>query len=149
MDARWWPKRLEGKPHLAPHHIVHSTSIRCDNLYTFLSQHQVTALLNELGLTYESKYIDFANKPAEFLKVAPNGRIPAIVDHHRGDKVVWESVAILLYLEHHYDKDNKFWFTDEDEISEAQQWLLFQASGIGPYFGQKVHETNRHCATTS
>ncbi len=97
-------------------------------------------MLNELGLTYESKHIDFANKPAEFLKVAPNGRIPAIVDHHRGDKVVWESVAILLYLEHHYDKDNKFWFTDEDEISEAHQWLLFQASGIGPYFGQKVPE---------
>lgn len=102
---------------------------------------QVAALLKELGLTYESKYVDFANKPTEFLKVAPNGRIPALVDHKRNDKVVWESVAVLLYLQHHYDKENKFWFTDEDEIADAHQWLLFQASGIGPYFGQKVTHT--------
>jgi len=106
-------------------------------------------LLKELGLTYESKYIDFANKPAEFLKVQPNGRIPALVDHKRHDKAVWESVAILLYLVHHYDKENKFWFTDEDEIADAHQWLLFQASGVGPYFGQKVcaiepRHTRRH-----
>jgi glutathione S-transferase len=66
---------------------------------------KVTALLKELGLTYEAKYIDFANKPAEFLAVQPNGRIPAIIDHARNDKTVWESVAVLLYLEHHYDKE--------------------------------------------
>jgi glutathione S-transferase len=70
--------------------------------------------------------------------VQPNGRIPALIDHQRGDKTVWESVAILLYLVHHYDKENRLWFTDPDEIADGHQWLLYQASGIGPYFGQKV-----------
>lgn len=55
-------------------------------------------------------------------------------------QTLWESVAILLYLVHHYDKEKRLWFTNEDEIADANQWLLFQASGIGPYFGQKVTE---------
>ena len=49
-------------------------------------------VLEELGLTYESVYLDFSKKEQkspEFLKVNPNGRIPAIVDHHNGDFTVW------------------------------------------------------------
>lgn len=57
---------------------------------------------------------------------------------------LWESVAILLYLVHHYDKENKLWFTNEDEIADAHQWLLFQASGVGPYFGQKAWFDHYH-----
>jgi glutathione S-transferase len=53
-------------------------------------------------------------------------------------------VAVLLYLEHHYDKENKFWFTDPDQIADGHQWLLFQASGVGPYFGQKVRQPSSH-----
>eukprot|EP01087_Luapelamoeba_hula_P001172 TRINITY_DN1091_c0_g2_i1.p1 TRINITY_DN1091_c0_g2~~TRINITY_DN1091_c0_g2_i1.p1 ORF type:complete len:222 (+),score=42.10 TRINITY_DN1091_c0_g2_i1:95-760(+) len=105
---------------------------------------KVAALLNELGLTYESKFVDFQNKPAEFLAIAPNGRIPVIVDHSRNDKTLFESVAILLYIVHHYDKENRLWFTNEDEIADAHQWLLFQVSGIGPYFGQKAWFSNFH-----
>ncbi|KAL0486237.1 glutathione S-transferase [Acrasis kona] len=105
---------------------------------------KVNALLRELNVSFESKYVEFSNKDPEFLKVQPNGRIPVIIDHNRNDKVLWESVAILLYLVHHYDKDNKLWFTNEDEISDAHQWLLFQASGVGPYFGQKAWFSNFH-----
>eukprot|EP01117_Protostelium_nocturnum_P009374 TRINITY_DN3348_c1_g1_i2.p1 TRINITY_DN3348_c1_g1~~TRINITY_DN3348_c1_g1_i2.p1 ORF type:complete len:219 (-),score=63.52 TRINITY_DN3348_c1_g1_i2:66-722(-) len=105
---------------------------------------KVAALFRELGLTYEPKYIDFQNKPAEFIKVDPNGRIPAIIDHKRGDFSLFESVAILLYIVKHYDKENRLWFTSEDDIAVANQWLLFQASGVGPYFGQKAWFSNYH-----
>jgi len=105
---------------------------------------KVHAQLVELGISFDSKYIDFANKDPAFLAIQPNGRIPAIIDHKRKDKTLWESVAILLYLEHHYDKENKLWFTDEDDISDAHQWLLFQASGVGPYFGQAAWFSNFH-----
>src|SRR5687767_12002214 len=49
---------------------------------------KVTSLLNELNVPYESKYFDFSTgKPAEFTAIAPNGKIPLIVDHKRNDKV--------------------------------------------------------------
>ncbi|PRP85518.1 hypothetical protein PROFUN_06750 [Planoprotostelium fungivorum] len=105
---------------------------------------KVVALLKELNLSYNTIFVDFQNKTPDFLSKNPNGRAPAIVDHKRNDKALWESVAILLYLEHHYDKENRLWFTNEDEIADANQWLLFQASGIGPYFGQKAWFSNFH-----
>ena len=59
-------------------------------------------VLEELGLTYESVYLDFSkkqHKAPEFTKYNPNGRIPALIDHQNGDFVIWESSAIVLYLE--------------------------------------------------
>ena len=53
---------------------------------------KVATVLEELGLTYESVYLDFSKKEQkgpEFLKINPNGRIPAIVDHHNDDFTVW------------------------------------------------------------
>ncbi|PRP87164.1 hypothetical protein PROFUN_01426 [Planoprotostelium fungivorum] len=91
---------------------------------------KVVALMRELNISYETVFPDLSNKTLDFTDTTPNGRVPVIVDHRRNDKTLWESVAILLYLEHHYDKENRLWFTNEDDIADANQWLLFQASGI-------------------
>lgn len=61
----------------------------------------VAFLLNALGLTYETKFLDFQkgeHKQEAFTKINPNGRIPALVDHQNNDYTVWESKACLLYL---------------------------------------------------
>ena len=76
-----------------------------------------------------------------FLKLNPNGRIPTIVDHARGDFPVFETAAILLYLQQHYDKENKFGFDMNavpDDYSEMLQWIFFVVSlwqlfGIGEH----------------
>ncbi|GAA6013694.1 hypothetical protein JCM11491_005061 [Sporobolomyces phaffii] len=102
----------------------------------------VVFLLKALGLPYETKYLDFAKgeqKGAEFVKLNPNGRIPALVDHDNGDFVVWESKAILLYLVRKYDTEKKFTVTGIEDEARLDTWLFFQASGQGPYFGQAAH----------
>ena len=53
---------------------------------------KVAIVLEELGLTYESVYLDFKKgeqKAPDYLKINPNGRIPAIIDHHNNDFIVW------------------------------------------------------------
>jgi len=102
---------------------------------------KVTHLLSELGLTYESIYLNFHEKQQqapEFRRINPNGRIPAIIDHANSDFVLWESNAILLYLVDRYDKDRQFSVTTDAEKAIQNQWLFFQASGQGPYFGQYI-----------
>lgn len=74
-----------------------------------------------------------------FLKINPNGRIPALVDRTRGDFAVFETAAILLYLEQHYDKERHFSFdpaTQPDEYSEMLQWIFFTHGGVAPMMGQ-------------
>ncbi|KAL1865926.1 hypothetical protein VTK73DRAFT_5010 [Phialemonium thermophilum] len=102
---------------------------------------KVAMVLAELGLTYETKYLDFSKreqKGPEFLKLNPNGRIPAIVDHGYNDFTLWESNAIIEYLVAKYDKSCKLYFPDFDNQQYVRQWLYFQASGQGPYYGQAV-----------
>ena len=63
-----------------------------------------------------------------FIKLNPNGRIPVLVDSNRSNFTVFESAAILLYLEQHYDTQLKFSFdprTRPDEYSEMLQWMFF------------------------
>ena len=63
-----------------------------------------------------------------FIKLNPNGRIPVLVDSNRSNFTVFESAAILLYLEQHYDTQLKFSFdprTRPDEHSEMLQWMFF------------------------
>ncbi|GBE89061.1 glutathione S-transferase C-terminal-like protein [Sparassis latifolia] len=102
---------------------------------------KVAIVLAELGLSYESVYLDFnkgENKAEAHTKYNPNGRIPTIIDHANNDFVVWESGAILTYLVEKYDKQHKLSVSGfEDKIIQLQ-WIFFQASGQGPYFGQGV-----------
>ncbi|KAI0829863.1 glutathione S-transferase C-terminal-like protein [Trametes gibbosa] len=100
---------------------------------------KVAFVLEELGLTYESKYLDFSKgeqKAEEHTSLNPNGRIPTLVDHTNGDFTIWESNAILIYLVDRYDKEKKISVTEEGDKYKLYQWLFFQASGQGPYFGQ-------------
>ncbi|KAI0659286.1 glutathione S-transferase C-terminal-like protein [Cubamyces menziesii] len=102
---------------------------------------KVTIVLEELGLEYNTVAIDISkgeHKGPEYTKLNPNGRLPALVDHSNGDFTIWESDAILLYLVEKYDKEHKFSVTEANEKFALLQWLFFQASGQGPYFGQAV-----------
>ena len=77
----------------------------------------------------------------EFLAVAPNNRIPAMVDHEPkgGGKPIsiFESGAMLLYLA---EKTGKFLPAKSDKArGELLSWMFFVSSGVGPYFGQAVH----------
>ena len=66
-----------------------------------------------------------------FIKMNPNGRIPVLVDTNRDNFTVFETAAILLYLEQHYDTELKFSFdpqTRPNEYSEMLQWMFFTVS---------------------
>ncbi|KAI0659471.1 glutathione S-transferase C-terminal-like protein [Cubamyces menziesii] len=96
-------------------------------------------VLEELGLEYESIYLDFQKgeqKAPEYTKFNPNGRIPTLIDHSNNDFVVWESNAILTYLVDKYDPEGKISVKGFEEKIHQLQWLFFQSSGQGPYFGQ-------------
>jgi len=107
---------------------------------------KITVFLDELkeayGLKYDLETIDLkTNKQKEpwFIAINPNGRIPAIVDRSRDNFKVFESAAILLYLQQHYDKENKFGFdpvTEANDYSETLQWISFAHGGVGPMQGQ-------------
>jgi GST-like protein len=98
---------------------------------------KVALFLEEAGLPYELVPVDTRkgdqHKP-EFLAINPNAKVPAIVD---GDVTVFDSNAILLYLA---EKTGKFLPPKGDKArAELLSWLLFVASGVGPYSGQSVH----------
>ncbi|WP_308911183.1 glutathione S-transferase family protein [Pseudokordiimonas caeni] len=98
--------------------------------------HKVSIALEEMGVDYELRHLDFSakeQKSPEFLKINPNGRIPAIVDHEAGDLTIFESGAILLYLA---DKYGKLIAPDGPARWAAIQWLMFQMGGVGPMQGQ-------------
>ncbi|KAI0372096.1 glutathione S-transferase C-terminal-like protein [Pilatotrama ljubarskyi] len=102
---------------------------------------KVALVLHELGLEYETVNVDTTKneqKSPEFLKLNPNGRVPVLVDHNNNDFTIWESGAILLYLIEKYDPEHKLSVEDPEEHSQLLQWLFFQNSGQGPYFGQAM-----------
>jgi GST-like protein len=97
---------------------------------------KISIALEELGLPYTVKPISLSKleqKEEWFLKINPNGRIPAIVDHDNGDFQVFESGAILIYLA---EKTGKLLPTEPKARSQVLQWLMFQMSGVGPMMGQ-------------
>jgi GST-like protein len=102
---------------------------------------KVALFLEEAALPYEAIPVDTRKgdqfKPA-FAAVNPNGKVPAIVD---GDVTVFDSNAILLYLA---EKTGKF-LPKPAARGELLSWLMFVASGVGPFSGQAVHF--RHHAT--
>jgi GSH-dependent disulfide-bond oxidoreductase len=92
--------------------------------------------LEELALPYQVRRIDFDKREQKepwYLKINPNGRIPAIVDHGNGDFAVFESGALMIYLA---EKTGKLLPTDVKGRSLVIQWLMFQMGGIGPMMGQ-------------
>jgi glutathione S-transferase len=97
---------------------------------------KVSVALEELALPYAVHAIDLSKgeqKSEAFLRLNPNGRIPAIVDRDNGDFAVFESGAILLYLA---EKTGRLMPGDAKGRSLVTQWLMFQMSGIGPMMGQ-------------
>jgi glutathione S-transferase len=75
-------------------------------------------------------------KTREYLAINPNGRLPAIYDPNT-DLTLWESGAIIEYLVDRYDTSRKISFEPgSKEAQLARQWLFFQASSHGPYYGQ-------------
>ncbi len=93
--------------------------------------------LEEMALPYEVHLINLGKgeqRDPDYLKICPNGRIPAIIDTEAGISV-FESGAILLYLA---EKSGKLMPTDLAGRYDVMQWLMFQMSGIGPMQGQAV-----------
>lgn len=108
------------------------------DLYTAATPNgwKASVALEELALPYTVHAIDLQSKQQkspEFLKINPNGRIPAIVDREAGDFAVFESGAILVYLA---EKAGKLLPSDAKGRSLVMQWLMFQMGGIGPMMGQ-------------
>ena len=98
---------------------------------------KVALFLEEAGLTYESIPVDTRKDEQfapNFAKLNPNNKVPVIVD---GDATVFDSNAILLYLA---EKTGRL-LPDQTAAcrGELLSWLMFVASGIGPYSGQCVH----------
>jgi glutathione S-transferase len=106
---------------------------------------KVNVLLKELGLPYSISSFTYADvKGAEYVAINPNGRFPALQDPNTG-LTLWESGAIVEYLVETYDKDHKFSFpAGSAEAYHAKQWLYFQTTGQGPYYGQFAWFTRFH-----
>lgn len=103
---------------------------------------KITIALEEMGLPYEIHPVNIGTgeqfRPA-FLKIAPNNRMPAIIDPDGPDGApisVFESGAILLYLAR---KTGTFHGTNERERVAVEQWLMWQMGGVGPMAGQAHH----------
>ncbi len=103
---------------------------------------KITIMLEECGTPYVIKPVNISRgdqfKP-DFLAIAPNNRMPAIVDHEGpGGKPisVFESGAILQYLGR---KTGKFYPQDERARVAADEWLFWQMGGLGPMAGQAHH----------
>lgn len=97
---------------------------------------KASVMLEEIGMPYTVHPISLSKgdqKTPEFLRINPNGRIPAIVDRANGDFPIFESGAIMLYLA---KKSGKLLPKDEKGESRVIQWLMFQMGGVGPMMGQ-------------
>src|SRR5579863_9988077 len=104
--------------------------------------YKVTWMLEEVGLKYNVIPINIGAgdqfKP-DFLKISPNNRMPAIVDHEGPDGkpiAIFESGAILMYLA---EKTGKLMPSDTRGKYDVIQWLMFQMASVGPMLGQAHH----------
>jgi len=98
--------------------------------------HKASITLEELEIPYEVHIVNILGgdqKQPEYLRINPNGRIPAIVDRDADDFAVFESGAIMIYLA---EQAGKLLPTDRKGRSLVIQWLMFQMGGIGPMMGQ-------------
>ena len=111
--------------------------------WTTPNGHKITLFLEEAGLPYTIKPVNIGKGDQfdpEFLKISPNNRIPAIVDHAPADGgkplSVFESGAILLYLA---GKTGLYIPKDLRGQVETLEWLMWQMGGLGPMAGQNHH----------
>lgn len=111
--------------------------------WTTPNGHKITMFLEETEVPYTIVPINIGagdQFQPEFLKIAPNNRIPAIVDHNPPDGgepiSVFESGAILVYLA---EKTGKLLPSDLRSRTEVMQWLFWQMGGLGPMAGQNHH----------
>lgn len=101
---------------------------------------KVALMLEETGLSYEVVGVDMykgEQHEATYRAINPNGKIPAIADN---GVIVFDSTAILLYLA---EKTKKF-LGGAGDRPQILSWLMFTATGIGPYSGQAFHFTRVH-----
>ena len=103
---------------------------------------KISIMLEELGVPYEPRFVNIGKgdqfKP-DFLKIAPNNRMPAIVDPEGPDGApvsIFESGAILQYLAR---KTGQFYGASERDRIAVDQWLMWQMGGLGPMAGQAHH----------
>lgn len=105
---------------------------------------KASIMLEETGLPYKIVPVNIMegdqHKP-EFLKISPNNRVPAMVDHDGadGEISVFESGAMLVYLA---DKTGKFLPASGKGRTQALEWLFWQVGGLGPMAGQANHFRN-------
>ncbi|AYF85741.1 MULTISPECIES: glutathione binding-like protein [unclassified Pseudomonas] len=111
--------------------------------WTTPNGHKISLFLEEAGLPYRLHPINIGRDEQfqpHFLKISPNNRIPAIVDHEPADGAeplsLFESGAILLYLA---EKTGRFIPKDLRGRQECLQWLFWQMGGLGPMAGQNHH----------
>lgn len=111
--------------------------------WTTPNGHKITLFLEESGLPYRILPINIGKGDQfqpEFLRIAPNNRIPAIVDTAPADGgeplPMFESGAILLYLA---EKSGRFLSADPRVRLDTLQWLFWQMGGLGPMAGQNHH----------
>jgi GST-like protein len=103
--------------------------------------HKISIMLEECELEYNTVRVSIGDGDQfapEFLRISPNNRIPAIVDHESGISV-FEGGAILIYLA---EKCGRLLPSDDKERFEVLQWLFWQAGGLGPMAGQLSHFVN-------
>lgn len=111
--------------------------------WTTPNGHKITIFLEEAGIPYRIIPVDIGKGDqfkADFLKIAPNNRIPAIIDTEPADGgaaiSVFESGAILQYLA---EKTGQFLPNDVRGRTQVMQWLFWQVAGLGPMAGQNHH----------
>ncbi len=104
---------------------------------------KISIALEEMELDYTIVPVNIGRGDQfkdDYLKISPNNRMPAIVDHDPpggGEPIsVFESGSILIYLA---EKTGKFLSTDVRGRTEVLEWLMWQMSGMGPMFGQAGH----------
>ncbi|KAM0692553.1 hypothetical protein Q7P36_007107 [Cladosporium allicinum] len=97
---------------------------------------KVCIVLEALGLPYGTRLLELSDvKQESYVKLNPNGRLPTLQDPNTGLDLS-ESGAIIQYLVDQYDKDHAISYDDVIQKYQTQQWLAFQISGQGPYYGQ-------------
>jgi GST-like protein len=104
---------------------------------------KITILLEELGLPYNIKVINIGRGDQltpDFLRISPNGRMPAIVDDEPigggAPLAIFESGAIMMYLA---EKSGKFWPQETRQKYDVSQWVFWQMGNQGPKMGEQGH----------